>query len=73
MEERLPQLVGDLIVEVFGSKSRYINGCVARIMFGDYVLLNELHDRLPWFEAVARGAPFSVWLGIVASCRAQIE
>jgi hypothetical protein len=73
MDERLPHLVGGLIVEVFGSKSRRINGRVARITFGDHMLLNELHDRLPWLEAVPRGAPFSVWLGVVAFCRAQIE
>jgi hypothetical protein len=40
MDERLPNLVNGLIVEVFGSESRRINGRVARITFGDHMLLN---------------------------------
>jgi hypothetical protein len=43
MNVRLSDLVGGLIVQVFGSKSSSVDGCITRIAFADEMLFRELH------------------------------
>src|SRR5215471_15515169 len=59
MDERLPDLVVGSVVQVLGSKGRFIDSLIAAISALNHMLLNELHSQPP---TPAQSSPSCVWL-----------